>query len=116
MYHLHTKKTLFDFETYDFVLNQTFSLKGENTVEATSLLTKIADQSFDLLSQIQKLDKLFKSGHLTSKEQSDYQSMIRLVGIMIHILNQYNYTDKEMMDALVMRFQKLESYIRSAAA
>jgi len=115
MYHIHTQKASFDSNTYNFVLNQTFSPKAENGVEVKTLLGKIADQSFDLLSQIQKLDKLFKLGHLSQKEQSDYKSMISLVGIMIHLLNQYRYNEKEMMDALVNRFQKFENINRSVA-
>ena len=116
MYHLHTEKTSFDFGTYNFVVNQNFSPKAENGIEAETRLRKIADQSFDLLSQIQKLDKLAKLGHLSQKEQFEYKAMISLVGIMIHVLNQYGYTDKEMMDALLNRFHKFENGQRSVAA
>ena len=116
MYHLHTHKTSFDFGTYNFILNQSFSQNSVNNIEVEAHLRKIADQSFDLLSQIQKLDKLSKLGHLSQKEQSEYHSMICLVGIMIHILNQYEYNDKEMVDALVNRFHKFENRSRSVAA
>ena len=80
------------------------------------MLRRIADQSFDLLSQIQKLDKLDKLGHLSSKEQNELLGLTRLVGIMVHILEQYQYQDSEMMDALLSRFHKLDSLKKNEAA
>jgi len=109
MYQIQSKKSSFDIGAYNFVLSLNYGAKHENSSDKENLLRKIADQSFDLLSQVQKLDKLSKLGHLNTSEKAEFQSMIRLVGVMIHILSQYGYSDKEMMDALNSRFLKFES-------
>jgi hypothetical protein len=117
MYHIHTKMNSFDSGTYNFILSQDFSAHTKNNPETASrMLRRIADQSFDLLSQIQKLDKLDKLGHLSSKEKSELLGLTRLVGIMVHILEQYKYQDSEMMDALLSRFHKLDSLKKNEAA
>jgi len=116
MYHLHTKKSSLDFETYNFVLNQNYGSEIEKSAAQTKRLREIADQSFDLLSQIQKMDKLSKLGHLSTAEQSSFKSQIRLVGILIHTLKQYGYNDNEMMIALVNRFNKFEKQAEKEAA
>ena len=116
MYHLNTNALELQNSTFQYITSQQFSPKTENSVEANSRLRAIADQSFDLLAQVQKMEKLSKLGHLSQKETMEYNSLIRLVGIMIHILQEYKYADIEMMDALMKRYHKNSGITENAAA
>ena len=116
MYHIHTKKSSLDLHTFNFLLSQNFSPEVENSTTVIQRLRNIADQAFDLLSQIQKMDKLNKLGHLGESEKNEHQAQIMLVGILIHLLDQYKYKDSEMVDALKSRFQKFGIGLKEIAA
>lgn len=79
-------------------------------------LQSIANQSFDLLAYIQKLENMWRIRPLSPEEKSDIFSLVRLVGLMIHILEEFHYKDGEMMDTLVKRYQKIKGVAESAAA
>lgn len=91
---------------FRYLITKPFSFKSENSEEVNTRLRSIADQTYDLISQIQKLEKLQAIGQLGAKEKREYDSSIRLVALMIHLLLDQNYRDKEMMDALLKRFEK----------
>lgn len=114
MYHLHTSALELGDNAFQYISSQNFAA-GNHPQDATRLRA-IADLSFDLLSQVQKQEKLFKLQQLSPSEQLEYISNLRLVGIMIHILTEYKYQDVEMMDALTRRYQKFSGSTRSAAA
>jgi hypothetical protein len=116
MYHLHTSASELKESTFNFVTTKDFTLSGMGNPKDATRLRAIADLSFDLLSQVQKMEKLQKLHQLSNSELAEYNSTIRLIGIMIHILHEYKYADREMMDALTKRYQKFSVSIRNAAA
>lgn len=116
MYHIHTNASELKDSAFRFITTQDFKTGATGEGQNPERLRAIADLSFDLLSQVQKWEKLHKLNQLSAQEQAEYFSTIRLVGIMVHILNEYNYTDKEMTDALRRRYQRYEAVVRTAAA
>ncbi len=106
MFRYQTLRSDLNENAFRYVISKPFSAKSENSEESNLRLRSIADQSYDLISQIQKLEKLQAIGKLTSKEMTEYHLMIRLAGLMIHLLVDQKYEDKEMMDALLKRYQK----------
>jgi len=113
MYHLHTSALELSDSTFQYINSQSIS-KQEGSSE--SRLRAMADLSFDLLSDVQKMEKLFKLNQLSKVELAEYTSNIRLIGIMIHILSQYKYQDLEMMGALSKRFQRFAGVAIQTAA
>jgi hypothetical protein len=116
MYHIHTSATELKESTFRFVTSREFAAGNASDPSNPGRLRAIADLSFDLLSQVQKWDKLQKLSQLTDSESAEFHSTLRLVGIMIHILKEYQYTDTEMMDALNRRYQRFVTPRHSAAA
>jgi hypothetical protein len=116
MYHLHTTALELKESTFQHIVSKDLSFAGNQDAGNPNRLRAIADLSFDLLSQVQKLEKLQKLQQLSKTEQAEYHSTVRLIGIMIHILDEYNYQDREMMDALTRRYQKFSGTIHNAAA
>lgn len=116
MYHIQTNELEYTDKTYQYVLSQKFAPEKNDNPAQLTILRSIADQSFDLLSQAQKMEKLQKLNRLSETENKEYISILRLVGTMIHILRQYQYSDFEMMDTLVSRFQKYENLSKQATA
>jgi 1-aminocyclopropane-1-carboxylate deaminase/D-cysteine desulfhydrase-like pyridoxal-dependent ACC family enzyme len=55
------------------------------------------------------MEKLRTIGKLSAKETAEYNNIIRLVGLMIHLLLDQKYDDKEMMDSLLKRYEKYAS-------
>lgn len=116
MYHIHTSATEYTDKMYRAILSIPFEVPAGVADAHISRLRSIADLSFDLLSQAQKMEKLYKLSQLSPSENKEYYSMLRLIGTMIHLLHQYQYSDQEMMSALVKRFQRYQSIgIQSAA-
>jgi predicted protein tyrosine phosphatase len=111
---LHTSALELGESTLQYITSKTIE-SGARTQD-TQRLRAIADLSFDLLSQIQKMEKLHKLHQLSGKEESEYHSTLRLVGVMLHILNEYHYQDREMMDALSKRYNKHSGTTHNAAA
>lgn len=117
MYPLATKSPQIGEKTYEFVLSQLGHLNTTMAgTEQTDRLHAIAGLSFDLLTGVQKWEKLYKMNQLAEKEIREYLSTIRLVGIMISVLKKYGYGNKEMMQSLVHRFQRYDQLSHSAAA
>lgn len=114
MYHLHTSALELSENAFQYISSKNFA-SGNDSQDSTRLRA-IADLSFDLLSQVQKQEKLFKLQQLSRSEEMEYNSNLRLVGIMIHILHEYKYQDVEMMDALTRRYQKFTGSTQNAAA
>lgn len=106
MYPVSTSETCFSQETFDFILARNF---GNNSVSAESgqKLREIADLAFDLLSRIQKTEKLRKLGQLGKKGEEEFDSNIRLIGIIIHMLRNYQYNDAEMMSGLEKKYRQI---------
>lgn len=104
MYPASTQQSVFSQEALEFVLKQPFST-GQNAESGS--LRKIADLSYDLLSRISKSEKLRKMGQLGKKGEAEFDSNVRLVGLMIHMLNQYGYNDAEMMASLEKKYRQL---------
>jgi hypothetical protein len=113
MYHLHTSALEFGDNAFQYISSKNFAA---GATQDSTRLRAIADLSFDLLSQVQKQEKLFKLQQLSRTEEMEFSSNLRLVGIMIHILHEYKYQDVEMMDALTRRYQKFTGSTQSAAA
>ena len=116
MYHIHTNESEYTDRMYQYIQTKSFSAANSSDPTQLAHLRSIADLSFDMLGQVQKMEKLHKLNHLSVAENKEYVSIIRLVGTMIFILRQYNYSDFEMMDALVKRFQRYQNFSQSAAA
>ena len=104
MYPLNTQKTVFSQEALEFVMAGDFGRAGSGNDELDRLRS-IADMAFDLCSKIQKTGKLRKLGQLGKNGEAEYDSNIRLVGLMIHILRTYQYNDAEMMSSLEKKYQ-----------
>jgi hypothetical protein len=96
-------------QMFRHAIGQSFSSKTLNPEESTYRLRSVADQSYDLLSQLRKMEKLRTIGKLSAKETAEYNNIIRLVGLMIHLLLDQKYDDKEMMDSLLKRYEKYAS-------
>ncbi len=94
---------------FRYALSKPFSGSSGNPEEAETRLRSIADQSYDLLGQLQKMEKLNSIGKLSAAEKSEYQNIVRLVGLMIHLLTDQKFSDKEMMDGLLKRYSKFAS-------
>jgi hypothetical protein len=116
MYHLHTSALELSEPTFQYIVSKDFSSSGNQNPGNPNRLRAIADLSFDLLSQVQKMEKLQKLQQLSKSEQAEYHSTVRLIGIMIHILDEYKYQDSEMIHALKRRYQKFSSNTRHNAA
>jgi len=116
MYHLHTSALELKESTFQYIVSKDLSSSGNQNPGNPNRLRAIADLSFDLLSQVQKLEKLQKLQQLSKAEQAEYHSTVRLIGIMIHILDEYKYQDGEMMDALTRRYQKFSGNTQHNAA
>lgn len=116
MYHLHTSASELKESTFQYIVSKDISFSENQNPGNPNRLRAIADLSFDLLSQVQKLEKLQKLQQLSKTEQAEYHSTVRLIGIMIHILDEYKYHDSEMMDALTRRYQKFSGTAHNAAA
>lgn len=104
MYPLSTPKTHFSQDALEFVLSRDF---GNNLSGGSdrAKLRSIADLAFDLCGKIQKSEKLRKLGQLGKKGEEEFDSNIRLVGVMVHILRSYGYEDSEMMGSLEKKYQ-----------
>jgi hypothetical protein len=116
MYHLHTTASELKESTFQYIVSKEISSAGNPNSGDPNRLRAIADLSFDLLSQVQKLEKLQKLQQLSKTEQAEYRSTVRLIGVMIHVLDEYKYQDREMMDALTRRYQKFSGTMQNAAA
>lgn len=104
MYPISSHKSGLSQETMNFVLSQKF---GEASADKESRLRKIADLSYDLLSSIQKTEKLRRLGQLGKSGENEFDSNVRLVGIMMHILRESGYNNLEMMASLEKKYQQL---------
>jgi hypothetical protein len=104
MYPLHTTQNQLSQETMDFVLSRNF-VDGSGANEG--MLRKIADLSYDLLNRISKSGKLRKLGQLGKSGEAEFDSNVRLVGLMLHVLKQYSYDDAEMMSGLEKKYQQI---------
>jgi len=116
MYHLHTSALELKESTFQHIGTKDLSASSNQNPGNPNRLRSIADLSFDLLSQVQKLDKLNKLHQLSKTEQAEYNSTVRLIGIMIHVLDQYKYQDNEMMDTLSRRYNKFSGTAQNVAA
>ena len=106
MYPIHTQQNVLSTEMLDFVAGMNFG-SDHSAVDSTERLRKIADLSFDILSSVQKTEKLRKLGQLSKSGESEYDSNVRLVGLMVNILKQYGYHDAEMMESLNKKYEKI---------
>ena len=113
MYHLHTSALELSGLTFQYI--QSKDLSGQPAGNENRLRA-MADLSFDLLTDVQKMEKLYKLDELSKVELAEYHSTIRLIGIMIHVLNGYKYQDLEMMGALSKRFQRFAGHVGNVAA
>ena len=104
MYPLSSQKMVFSQEALEFVMSSDFG-SASNGESEHERLRSIADMAFDLCSKIQKTGKLRKLGQLGKNGEAEYDSNIRLVGLMIHILRSYHYNDAEMMSSLEKKYQ-----------
>jgi hypothetical protein len=104
MYPLSSQKMVFSQEALEFVMSSDFG-SASNGESEHERLRSIADMAFDLSSKIQKTGKLRKLGQLGKNGEAEYDSNIRLVGLMIHILRSYHYNDAEMMSSLEKKYQ-----------
>lgn len=117
MYPLATSANQITEKTYEFVLSHLANLNATiSGNEKTDRLHTIAGLSFDLLTRVQKWEKLYKLNQLSDSESREYLSTIRLVGIMISILGKYQYSNSEMMQSLVQRFQRYDRLSHNTAA
>jgi hypothetical protein len=116
MYHIHTSALELKESTFKYIASKNLSMTGNSNSADPNRLRSIADLSFDLLSQVQKQEKLYKIQQLSKTEQAEYLSSVRLIGIMIHILSEYQYSDREMMDALNKRYQRFSIIAQKTAA
>lgn len=116
MYPIHTKSNELSEKMYEHILAHTASSIGQPNAVQVDRLQVIAGLSFDLLTRVQKWEKLYKLNQLSDSESKEYISTIRLVGIMIAILQQYQYNNKEMIQSLVQRFQRYVQLSHNAAA
>jgi hypothetical protein len=106
MYPLHTRQTQFTQENLDFILDRDFRVSPPEGT-AKDRLRSIADQAYDLLSRIQKSEKLRKLGQLGKSGEAEFDSNVRLVGLMVHLLRQYQYQDTEMMASLEKKYLQI---------
>ncbi len=113
MYPFSTRQPQLSTETMDFILARDFG-PGPHAEEAN--LRKIADLSYDLLSRISKSEKLRKLGQLGKNGENEFDSNVRLVGIMMEILRRYSYTDAEMMSSLEKKYRQLSPGIAGKQA
>lgn len=104
MYPVSTQQNAFSQESLEFVLSK--SISKVEPGDAGSL-RRIADLSYDLLSRISKSEKLRRMGQLGQKGEAEFDSNVRLVGLMIHLLQQYGYNDAEMMASLEKKYRQL---------
>lgn len=117
MYPIQTRSNELSEKMYEHILS--LSNSGKNIQPDSGQngrLHTIAGLSFDLLTRVQKWEKLYKMNQLSDKESREYLSTIRMVGIMIAILKQYQYSNQEMMQSLVQRFQRYDRLSHNAAA
>jgi len=85
-------------------LSRNFGAAGMGGAEEREKLRSIADMAFDLCNKIHKTGKLRKLGQLGKSGEAEYDSNIRLVGLMVHILRNYQYDDAEMMGSLERKY------------
>lgn len=117
MYPIQTRSNELSDKMYEYVLNLSQSgTSSQPNSEQSGRLHTIAGLSFDLLTRVQKWEKLYKMNQLLDKEAREYLSTIRMVGIMIAILKQYQYSNQEMMKSLEQRFQRYDRLSHNAAA
>jgi hypothetical protein len=110
MYPLHTRQTQFTQENLNFILEKDFSV-SQTEGTAKDRLRSIADLAYDLLSRIQKSEKLRKLGQLGKSGEAEFDSNVRLVGLMVHLLRQYKYQDGEMMASLEKKYLQISPSI-----
>lgn len=110
MYPLQTRNSVFSQESLDFVLSGNFGNAAASGSEKARLRS-IADLAFDLCGKVQKTEKLRKLGQLGKAGESEYDSNIRLVGLMVHILRKYQYDDSEMMSSLEKKYHSVAAAI-----
>lgn len=118
MYPIQTRSNEVSEKMFDHIvvaLSQTGKSITSGPEQAGRLHT-IAGLSFDLLTRVQKWEKLYKMNQLSEKESREYLSTIRMVSIMIAILKQYQYSNQEMMQSLEQRFQRYGRLSHNAAA
>ena len=116
MYPLHSSQTQFSQDTMDFVLSGKFGPAGAVPGASRERLSNIAGLAFDLLARVQKTEKLRKLGQLSKTGETEYDSNVRLVGLMVEILKIYQYQDHEMMDSLEKKYSLLVSGISGSKA
>ena len=104
MYPMTTQQNEFSQETLDFILSRPST--GQEAA-GTDRLRSIADQAYDLLSRIQKSEKLRKLGQLGKSGETEFDSNVRLVGLMVHLLKLYGYQDAEMMASLEKKYRQI---------
>ena len=116
MYHIHTNASEYSEKIFNHILSTPFSADAKPDDAKSAQMRNIADLSFDLLTQAQKMEKLQKLNQLSATEKSEYVSIVRLIGTMIYLLKQYNYKDQEMMDGLVKRYEKYSHVVQRSEA
>jgi len=116
MYHIHTHASEYSERVFQHILSVPFTVSAQQDSTKKAQLRSIADLSFDMLSQAQRMEKLLKMNQLSGAEKVEFNSIVRLIGTMIYLLRQYHYHDQEMMDVLVKRYQKYAQISHSAAA